>query len=120
MKDRSTDDPTNHKPYGDFLKIVQQGVQMALEEKDLTTITDSTDTKIKETANSVTSDITMQTMQQQMDMMKKMFEAMQTMQTTGNHSRKNRRNPYQYTNTVGYMDYVVTMGHSVVPRQMDI
>ena len=62
--DRSIDYIQETINYTKILEIGQQGLHMALKEKDLTMITASTDAKHKETANSVTLKITMQTMQQ--------------------------------------------------------
>ena len=86
-------DSINHT---EILNIVQQGVQMALEEKSLTTITPSSNDITKESANSMASDLTLQTIQQQMELMKQMVVTMKSLQPPSTtQTRRSRRNPNQ-------------------------
>ena len=81
----------------EILNIVQQGVQLALEDKSLTTITPSSNEITKESANSLASDLTVQTLQQQMELMKQMLDTMKSMQSSAAQQppRRNKRNPNQ-------------------------
>ena len=78
----------------EVLDLVQQGVQLALQDKEITTPTNTVETSQTESVNSVTSDLTMQTIQQQMEIMRQMLETMKSMQST-NSGKKNKRNPNQ-------------------------
>ena len=84
-------DTINH---AEMLNLVQQGVQMALEEKVSSSLSASGDMQQEVVANSVTSDITLQTMQKQMEVMQKMLETMQSLQAKPS-SNKGRKNPNQ-------------------------
>ena len=84
--------------HADIVDLVQQGVKLAMAEQNNSVST--AHTTISETqqdsANSITSDITMQTLQAQMEMMRHMMETMKTMQSnSGNNSKKGKRNPNQ-------------------------
>ena len=85
-------DSINHT---DLLNLVQQGVQMALTEKDSATETTTTNTSTSQ-VNSVTSDLTLQTLQTQMELMTQMMETLKTMQTSQPVTKKkSKRNPNQ-------------------------
>jgi len=75
----------------ELLNLVQQGVQMALSEKETTT---STPHSNSHSVNLVTSEITIQTLNQQMELMQQMMETLKGFQTS-NTSQKKRRNPNQ-------------------------
>ena len=84
--------------HAEIVDLVQQGVKLAMAEQNNSVST--AHTTISETqqdsANSITSDITMQTLQAQMEMMRQMMETMKTMQSnSGNNSKKGKRNPNQ-------------------------
>ena len=87
-------DSINHT---DLLNLVQQGVHMALAEKESPTDTlTTTETTPKGEVNSVTSDLTLQTLQNQMDLMTQMMETiimMQNLQTV--QTKKKKHNPNQ-------------------------
>ena len=87
-------DTINHT---DLLNLVQQGVQMALAEKEPPTDTlTTTETTQKGEANSVTSDLTLQTLQNQMELMTQMMETMKIMQNSQTvQTTKKKRNPNQ-------------------------
>ena len=82
----------------EILSLIQQGVQLALEDKHLTS-TDSSatlpTTESINSASSISSDLTLQTMQKQIDIMQQMLENMHTMHKTNNTPRKKKKNPNQ-------------------------
>ena len=82
--------------HAEIISLVQQGVQMAMQDKYAEKDVETLDSTPQQTMNTVTSDLTMQTMQQQMELMRQMMETMKSMQATSSGgSKKSKRNPNQ-------------------------